>query len=83
LAGKQLSFVAYENESKNILDLSVMAKKANNINIFVGPEGGFTEMELEEMRKAGFISFGLGGTVLRSETACIVSTGILSQIMLK
>ncbi|USB34439.1 RsmE family RNA methyltransferase [Paenibacillus sp. YPG26] len=39
------------------------------ILIVVGPEGGFTEKEIEEAESAGAVSVGLGRRILRTETA--------------
>lgn len=39
-------------------------------SIFVGPEGGFTQSELELAEKAGIVSVSLGNYVLRAEDAC-------------
>jgi 16S rRNA (uracil1498-N3)-methyltransferase len=43
----------------------------------VGPEGGWTDTELEMARLKGFHLVGLGETILRSETAAIVGTALL------
>ena len=40
----------------------------------VGPEGGWTDDELEDARQRGFQLVGLGDGILRSETAAIVGT---------
>jgi 16S rRNA (uracil1498-N3)-methyltransferase len=39
--------------------------------MLIGPEGGFSESELEFARKADFESYSLGPRVLRMETAAI------------
>ena len=44
----------------------------------IGPEGGFTDQEAELFRKAGFIPFSLGRSVLRIETACVA---LASQVL--
>lgn len=44
-----------------------------SINIFIGPEGGFTPQEMEEARNYGLIPVTLGPRVLRAETAGLVS----------
>lgn len=64
---------------KNILDIKF---KGKDINIFIGPEGDFSEKEINIMRKENFLFFNLGNNVLRSETAAIVSCGIIAQFML-
>jgi 16S rRNA (uracil1498-N3)-methyltransferase len=52
--------------------------KENSI-IFVGPEGDFTQEEIELAKKEKFIPVGLGENRLRVETAGIL---ICSQAML-
>ncbi len=48
------------------------------VTLLAGPEGGFTGREEEESRNAGFMPVRLGATELRTETACIVSVGMIS-----
>lgn len=43
----------------------------------VGPEGGWTDAELEAARLKGFHLVGLGENILRSETAAIVGAALL------
>lgn len=45
--------------------------------IAVGPEGGFEDDELDALHAAGFVSVGLGETILRFETAAVVAAGIV------
>lgn len=45
-----------------------------NVNIFIGPEGGWTPEELETAQKHNFKIFTLGKNILRGETAAIVAT---------
>ncbi|MCX6752321.1 MAG: RsmE family RNA methyltransferase [Candidatus Nomurabacteria bacterium] len=49
-------------------------KNAENISIFIGPEGGFTEKEIKEATEAGYTPASLGSLVLRGETAAIIAT---------
>ena len=49
-------------------------KKAKDISIFIGPEGGFTEKEIELAKNANFNVASLGELTLRGETAAIVGT---------
>ena len=41
--------------------------------LFIGPEGGFTPTECEQFADSGIIGAHLGQTVLRTETASIIS----------
>jgi len=52
----------------------VSDKKEKNISIFVGPEGGFSEKEIELAKEAGFIAASLGPLTLTGVTAAIVGT---------
>ncbi|MBI4345639.1 MAG: 16S rRNA (uracil(1498)-N(3))-methyltransferase [Elusimicrobia bacterium] len=57
------------------------AKGPVDVNLFVGPEGGFSveEVELAEAREA--ILFGLGANTLRAETAVLAaSTAVLYEL---
>ena len=49
-------------------------------NVYIGPEGGFTEKELDEIRYISpeFLEITLGKRILRLETAAIVVMGFIS-----
>jgi 16S rRNA (uracil1498-N3)-methyltransferase len=47
----------------------------------IGPEGGWTEEELEWLRRAGWATASLGGTILRAETAAIVATALALDVL--
>ncbi|MBF8248731.1 MAG: Ribosomal RNA small subunit methyltransferase E, partial [Bacteroidetes bacterium] len=46
-------------------------KKTQSVLLVVGPEGGFTEQELELAAENRFVPISLGPRRLRSETAAI------------
>jgi len=77
------SFVAWEEERETgIRELLTKKLKSSHINksainIFIGPEGGFTPREIEKARDIGVTSFSLGKRVLRAETAGLVSASII------
>ena len=48
-----------------------------HLNVFIGPEGGFTTAELRLLSEAGAQSVGLGSNILRIETAAILLAGLL------
>jgi 16S rRNA (uracil1498-N3)-methyltransferase len=52
---------------------------AHRVALLVGPEGGFTEQEIEAAAKSGFIPVSLGSRRLRSETAAIVISALVLQ----
>ena len=47
------------------------------LNIFVGPEGGFSSYEVEFARTRGIVPVTLGKRILRSETAAMVAATIV------
>ncbi len=48
-----------------------------DVTVAIGPEGGFSEDEVAELRAAGFSSLRLGPHVLRFETAVPVALGLI------
>jgi len=47
------------------------------IALFIGPEGGFSDGELEVFNSRGVKSFSLGKRILRTETAGVVASAII------
>ena len=45
-----------------------------SINLFIGPEGGFTEEEITAAQRYGLVPVTLGARILRAETAGIAAT---------
>lgn len=45
--------------------------------LLIGPEGGFTETEVQESLEAGFVGVTLGPRILRTETTALVTLAIL------
>jgi len=54
---------------------------AGGICLLVGPEGGLTDAEYAAARNAGFIPARLGGTILRTETACVALLAAVTAIV--
>lgn len=74
-----LIVVPYENATgagiksiKNTLN-----KEVTNIAIIVGPEGGFEEIEIEDLKEKNAYIVTLGPRILRTETAGFVCTSLL------
>jgi len=62
--------------------LEILCKgNPQRVLVLVGPEGDFTPEEIESACRAGARKFSLGGTVLRCETAAVVSLGLLSYLL--
>ncbi len=52
---------------------------AGRIVLCVGPEGGWSEDEIEKAAQAGFQTLGLGQWILRAETAAIAAASIIQH----
>ena len=52
-------------------------REAITVNLFIGPEGGFTEEEVELAESLGAVVFGLGPRTLRAETAALAAISLV------
>lgn len=74
----ELHLIFYGKCKDNIKDIIKHTGKATeNIKIFIGPEGGFSESEVNAAKEKGFIPIRLGPRILRTETAGIVAVAVL------
>ena len=72
-----LRILLNESEEQETLRETVSAhKSATYILLAIGPEGGWTDDELQMFQEQGWISASLGNTILRAETAAIAATAI-------
>ena len=70
--------IFYEGENKRGLkELLRGLKSVKEITFLIGPEGGFTNEEVELATRRGFTPVGLGPRILRTETAAITALSIL------
>ena len=73
-----LIMVPYENKDgmKATVEALESLKSAKSVGIFIGPEGGFAEKEIEKAVSADAKIISLGKRILRTETAAITSVGM-------
>ena len=57
--------------------MSLVPIKANAVSVLVGPEGGFTSKELDDVKAKGVTAVSLGPRVLRTETAGPAAIAVL------
>lgn len=72
------TIIPYEKEREVGIRKVLQSTDAKSFGIFIGPEGGFTEEEIQEALEQGVHSVSLGNRILRSETASLVT---LANIM--
>jgi 16S rRNA (uracil1498-N3)-methyltransferase len=77
-----LRIVLAESEERTILrDVVQSDAAAGGVVLAVGPEGGWTDDELQSYQQAGWISASLGNTILRAETAAMAATAIVASAL--
>ena len=74
-----------EDIKEKALRMSALKVKENNMPcdaILIGPEGGFSEFELDKLGKLAFVrKITLGPRVLRAETAVTVALGLWNELI--
>ena len=70
-----LKIVFYEYVSAKLKSLMAPNPPSSprEILLILGPEGGFSDQEIENARAAGYLVAGLGSRILRAETAAIAA----------
>ena len=72
-----LKLIFWEMENKKRLKDINPKTAPSSTSILIGPEGGFTQEEVETARSYGFHSLGLGPRIFRAETAPLVVLSLL------
>lgn len=78
-----LTLIPWEEEKERSLSSVLRAEEQLpfSINLFIGPEGGFTSQELAQAQTYGAIPVTLGPRILRAETAGLVAaTAMLYEL---
>ena len=80
--GFDLRLIPYENERGMEATREAFARsgEAKRIAVFIGPEGGFDESEVDLARSADILLVSLGKRILRTETAGLA---VLAALMLR
>ncbi|HEX9655093.1 MAG TPA: RsmE family RNA methyltransferase [bacterium] len=79
-----VKLLAHEQSSDSNLDQVLSNSDPRYVKsgiVCIGPEGGFTDEEVELAQRSGFAVFGLGPRRLRSETAAIVAAALILDRM--
>lgn len=76
-----LSLIPWEKESEWSVQQACQGFTGTQINLFIGPEGGWDPQEVTWAEEAGIVPVRLGPTLLRTETAgLIASTLVLREL---
>ena len=85
---KLKAYLAAENASSRVVlaenegevQLRDLSGGNSGIALAVGPEGGWTEGELQQFLDAGWTAASLGPTILRAETAAIAALAVVQAL---
>lgn len=77
LAWEGLAGAPARRELEAALAEGKLAAGETTVSVFVGPEGGFSDEEVELAQSVGAVAFGLGPRVLRAETAAITAGAVV------
>jgi 16S rRNA (uracil1498-N3)-methyltransferase len=69
--------ILLSESEKDLMLKGTLQSAASDIVLALGPEGGWTEPELDQFREAAWLPASLGDTILRAETAAIAATAIV------
>jgi len=74
-----ISLLLWEGERELSLRaaLADIKEAPQALNLFIGPEGGFSVSEVEFARRWGIVPITLGGRILRAETAGLVAAAAI------
>ncbi len=75
----RLRLMLWEEESRPLAGVLPPDRPAD-IAVLIGPEGGFSPVEAQQARTAGFLPVSLGPRILRSETAGLPVASILQYL---
>ncbi len=73
-----LSILFWENEENQEIKVILQNhRQIRSVGLFIGPEGGFSDEEVEDAIQSGCIPARLGDNILRTETAAIVGVALV------
>ena len=76
-----INYVAYEKDASDVNNAFSNLKRGKSISILIGPEGGFSKQEINNVTSLGFIRTSLGKRILRAETAAIYALSVLGYLL--
>ena len=74
----EIKIIPCLSENTKALKEVLKGRRVKSAAVFIGPEGDFTEKEINDAKAAGAVPVSLGPEVLRSETAAICALSVLN-----
>jgi 16S rRNA (uracil1498-N3)-methyltransferase len=74
---KKIIFWKNRTASAETNRLDIREKSIRTVAVAIGPEGGFTDQEVEQAESAGFTTASLGPRILKADTAAIAACSLV------
>lgn len=79
-----INLLAYEKEAGETCSFFESVSKNKSISVFIGPEGGFSEEEVDYLvNKSSCKLISLGKRILRTETAAVYALSVIGFLLEK
>lgn len=77
-----VKIVFYEKQAMPVSKLTsaISGKQPGSVFVLLGPEGGFSDKEIELVTSNGFVAASLGPRILRAETASISACTLIQHL---
>lgn len=72
-----LKLMLFEGDAPWTLREALGGERPSRVALLVGPEGGFSDAEVDDARGMGFVPVSVGPRIMRTETAAIVATSLV------
>lgn len=69
--------IAHPGVDRNLAEAFVLPAPPAPLKLAIGPEGGWTDYEVDALVRAGFVAFGMGRRILHVDTAVVA---LMAQI---
>ncbi len=73
--------IAFWEKSSHPLSHLAAPPSEHRAILLIGPEGGFTDLEIEAAESRGFKAYSLGPRILRAETAALCATTLVQHLL--
>ncbi len=73
----EMKLIAHPGAITELRDFLSSSEKPDSVALLVGPEGGFSEAELNSASEKGWIPVNFGTTHLRAETAAVILPSLI------
>ncbi|MHB9107576.1 MAG: 16S rRNA (uracil(1498)-N(3))-methyltransferase [Armatimonadota bacterium] len=79
-AQPSLTLLLHERDGQNLHDLATSHPRVTDLGLYLGPEGGWDDEEVQILRAAGVLPVHLGPRILRAETAAVTTLALAQYL---